>query len=73
MVETMYSRSQTCVHSTPPLSLQPPGAKPVVKCLLQQEEKLEVNENHFTVPVSLQECVGDVLTCQCVVVSVPFS
>ena len=61
--------------SIPPPSpfLQPPGAKPVVKCLLQQEEKLEVNENHFTVPVSLQECVADVLTCQCVVMSVPFS
>ena len=41
----------------PPLSLQPPGAKPVVKCLLEQGEELEVNENYFTVPVSLQECV----------------
>ena len=60
--------------SLPPLSLQPPGAKPVVKCLLEQGEELEVNENYFTVPVSLQlgVCCG-VHTCQCVVLSVPFS
>ena len=33
-------------------ALQAPGAKPVVKCLLEDKETLEFVEDHFTVPVS---------------------
>ena len=33
--------------------LQAPGAKPVVKSLLEEGEELKVIENHFAIPVSL--------------------
>ena len=32
--------------------MQAPGARPQVKCLLEKGEKIELIENHFTIPVS---------------------
>ena len=33
-------------------SVQAPGAKPQVKCLMEEGEKVEFIENYFTIPVS---------------------
>ena len=33
--------------------MQAPGARPQVKCLLEEGETIEFIENHFSIPVSL--------------------
>jgi len=41
----------SCVY----IVLQSPGSKPVVKCLLEDEEHIEVVQNHFSIPVSIRQ------------------
>ena len=40
---------------SPDVAVQAPGAKPKVKCLLEEGEELMVVDDHFTIPV--RECV----------------
>lgn len=41
----------TCVYNSLILIMQAPGSKPIVKCLLEEGEAVEVVDDHFSIPV----------------------